>query len=144
MSMDIKKIEKLAKQRGRAFRVLIVDDEPRVRDIFKQFCEISDSVEVDMAENGAVAIEMIKNSDYDLVTMDLIMPEMSGIEAVSKIKEFNPHLPVIVITGNATERLVRQAGIEGASSLLYKPVLMDNFFDEVIASFEKSASAPTS
>jgi len=38
--MDTKKIESLARQKGRAFKVLIVDDEPRVRDIFKQFCEI--------------------------------------------------------------------------------------------------------
>ncbi len=136
--MDIKKIEEMARKRGKAFKVLIVDDEPRVRDIFKEFCEISDSVKVDMAENGAIALEKIKNSEYDLVTMDLIMPEMSGIDAVAKIKEANPHLPVIVITGNATDRLVRQAGIEGASSLLYKPVIMENFFDEVISSFERS------
>jgi CheY-like chemotaxis protein len=139
--MDIKKIEEMARKRGKAFRVLIVDDEPSVRDIFKEFCEISDAVKVDMAENGAVALEKIKNSDYDLVTMDLIMPEMSGIDAVTKIKEANPHLPVIVITGNATDRLVRQAGIEGARSLLYKPVIMENFFDEVISSFERSMTA---
>ncbi len=135
--MDIKKIEEMAHKRGRAFKVLIVDDEPRVRDIFKEFCEISNSVTVDLAENGAVALEKVKNSDYDLVTMDLIMPEMSGIDAVAKIKELKPHLPVIVITGNATDRLVKQAGIEGASSLLYKPVIMENFFDEVIGSFER-------
>jgi DNA-binding NtrC family response regulator len=138
MAMNVEKIEQMAKQRGRAFRVLIVDDEPKVRDIFRQFCEISDSVKVDMAENGAVALDMVKNTDYDLVTMDLIMPEMSGIEAVGKIKECKPHLPVIVITGNATERLVRQAGVEGAGSLLYKPVMMENFIDEVISSLEKN------
>lgn len=138
--MNIEKIEQMAKERGRVFRVLIVDDEPKVRDIFKQFCEISDSVKVDMAENGAVALDMVKNAEYDLVTMDLIMPEMSGIEAVSKIKECKPHLPVIVITGNATERLVRQAGIEGAGSLLYKPVMMENFMDEVINSLGKNTT----
>ncbi len=139
--MDIKKIEELARKRGRAFRVLIVDDEPRVRDIFKEFCEISDSVTVDQAENGAEALEKVKNFDYDLVTMDLIMPEMSGIDAVAKIKEVKPHLPVIVITGNATDRLVKQAGVEGACSLLYKPVIMENFFDEVICSFERCMTA---
>lgn len=139
--MNIKKIEEMARRRGKAFRVLIVDDEPRVRDIFTAFCEISRSVEVDVAENGAVALEKVKNAEYDLVTMDLIMPEMSGVEAVAKIKEIRPHLPVIVITGNATERLVKQAGVHGASSLLYKPVLMENFVDEVIASFEKTLNS---
>ena len=139
-AMDIKKIEEMASKRGRAFKVLIVDDEPRVRDIFKEFCEISDSVKVDLAENGAVALEKVEKFDYDLVTMDLIMPEMSGIDAVTRIKKIKPHLPVIVITGNATDRLVKQVGLEGASSLLYKPVMMENFFDEVISSFEKGVS----
>ncbi|RKX23880.1 MAG: hypothetical protein DRP46_14100 [Candidatus Zixiibacteriota bacterium] len=138
--MDTKKIESLARQKGRAFKVLIVDDEPRVRDIFKQFCEITGSVEVDMAENGSEAVEKIRESDYDLVTMDLIMPEMSGVEAVTKIKEIKPHLPVIVITGNATESLVRQAGVKGANSLMYKPVMMENFVDEVVLTFEKSVA----
>ncbi|HDL03001.1 MAG TPA: response regulator [candidate division Zixibacteria bacterium] len=138
--MDTKKIESLARQKGRAFKVLIVDDEPRVRDIFKQFCEITGSVEVDMAENGSEAVEKVRESDYDLVTMDLIMPEMSGVEAVTKIKEIKPHLPVIVITGNATESLVRQAGVKGANSLMYKPVMMENFVDEVVLTFEKSVA----
>jgi len=136
--MDTKKIEQLAERRGRPFKVLIVDDEPRVREVFKEFCEATRSVEVDLAENGVEAVEKIRETDYDLVTMDLIMPEMSGVEAVTRIKEARPHLPVIVITGNATERLIKQAGVEGASSLLYKPVLMANFVDEVIATFEKS------
>ncbi len=139
--MDIAKIENLARRQGRAFRVLIVDDEPRVRDIFKQFCEITGSVEVSMAENGAEALKMVQESDYDLVTMDLIMPEMSGVEAVSKIKELKPYLPVIVITGNATESLVRQAGVQGANKLMYKPVLMENFVDEVMMTFEKAVSS---
>ncbi|MFH2036165.1 MAG: response regulator [Candidatus Zixiibacteriota bacterium] len=137
--LDLDKIENLAMARGRSFRVLIVDDEPRVRDIFKEFCEISNSVEVDMAENGAEAVEKVKTEDYDLVTMDLIMPEMSGVEAVKKIKEVKPYLPVIVITGNATQRLVTKVGLEGASSLLYKPVMMENFVEEVITTFEKAA-----
>lgn len=138
---DTKKIEELARHKGRRFRVLIVDDEPHVRDIFKEFCEITDLVDVDMADNGAAALDMVGKTDYDLVTMDLIMPEMSGVEAVAKIKEKYPHLPIIVITGNATERLIRQAGVGGASSLLYKPVMMENFVDEVISTFEKSLGA---
>jgi CheY-like chemotaxis protein len=137
--LDIDKIENMARKRGRSFKVLIVDDEPRVRDIFMEFCKISNSVDVDLAENGLEAVERVKNTDYDLVTMDLIMPEMSGVEAVTKIKEAKPYLPVIIITGNATERLITQAGLEGACSLLYKPVMMQNFIDEVIATFEKSA-----
>ncbi len=138
--MDVKKIERMVAERGKAFKILIVDDEPRIREIFRDFCELTNSVEVDLAENGADAVSKVENSNYDLVTMDLIMPEMAGVEAVSRIKNIRPHLPVIVITGNATERLVNQAGVKGASSILYKPVLLNNFIDEVISTLEKSPS----
>ena len=135
--MDVRKIEKMVNRRGRAFKVLIVDDEPRIREVFRDFCELTNSVDVDMAENGADAVEQVKQSGYDLVIMDLIMPEMAGVEAVAKIKDINPHLPVIVITGNATEKLVTQAGVRGASSVLYKPVLLENFIDEVVSTLER-------
>ncbi|HHI03092.1 MAG: response regulator [Candidatus Zixiibacteriota bacterium] len=138
--MDVKRIEKMVTERGKAFKILIVDDEPRIREIFRDFCELTNSVEVDLAENGADAVSKVENSNYDLVTMDLIMPEMAGVEAVSRIKNIRPHLPVIVITGNATERLVNQVGVKGASSILYKPVLLDNFIDEVVSTLERSSS----
>jgi len=140
-TLDLDRIEALALERGKKFKVLIVDDEPRVRDVFKEFCEISESVEVDVAENGVEAVEKVQEGNYDLVTMDLIMPEMSGVEAVARIKEVKPYLPVIIITGNATEKLVNKAGLKGASSLLYKPVLMENFVDEVVSTFEKSTKS---
>jgi len=140
-AINISKIEDMSRQMGRAFKVLIVDDEPRVRDIFKEFCELTDSVDVDLAENGRDALDKVKNTDYDLVTMDLIMPEMAGIEAVAKIREFKPYLPVIVITGNATDRLVTKAGVEGASSLMYKPVMLDNFMEELSSILEKIAKS---
>ena len=137
--MDVEKIEELVNKRGRAFKVLIVDDEPRIREIFREFCELTHSVEVDMAENGADAVNKVRDTEYDLVTMDLIMPEMAGVEAVAKIKDMRPHLPVIVITGNATERLVRQAGVKGASSVLYKPILLENFIEEIISTLERTS-----
>ncbi len=134
---NISKIEMMSQRLGRAFKVLIVDDEPRVRDIFREFCELTDSVKVDLAENGRDAVDKIKQIDYDLVTMDLIMPEMAGIEAVARIRKAKPYLPVIVITGNATDRLVNQVGVEGASSLMYKPVMLDNFMEELSSVLEK-------
>lgn len=137
--MDVGKIEELVSKRGRTFKILIVDDEPRIREVFREFCELTNAVEVDMAENGADAVNKVKDTEYDLVTMDLIMPEMAGVEAVAKIKDMRPHLPVIVITGNATERLIRQAGVKGASSVLYKPIMLENFIEEVISTLERTS-----
>ena len=127
----------MATDRGRPFKILIVDDEPRIRDVFKEFCQITKGVEVEMAENGLDAVDKVKNNEYDLVTMDLIMPEMAGVEAVAKIKEIKPQMPVIIITGNATERLINQAGLKGAASLLLKPVRLDDFVDEVTTALRR-------
>ncbi len=135
--LNIEKIEKLAGQKGRSFKILIVDDEPKILDVFKEFCELTRSVEVDVAENGSDALSKINDTDYDLVTMDLIMPEMAGVEAVAKIKDARPYLPIIIITGNATEKLIHQAGIKGASSILYKPVMLEDFVDEVTTALER-------
>lgn len=135
--LNIEKIEKMADRKGRSFKILIVDDEPKILDVFRDFCELTKSVEVDVAENGNDALTKIKDTEYDLVTMDLIMPEMAGVEAVAKIKDTRPYLPIIIITGNATEKLIHQAGIKGASSILYKPVMLEDFVDEVTTTLER-------
>ncbi|HWR83627.1 MAG TPA: response regulator [Candidatus Deferrimicrobium sp.] len=126
-SVDVYKLEEKARQLGRPFRVLIVDDEKWVRDVFRDFCRLTDAFEVDLANSGAEAIEKAKTFRYDLITMDLIMPEVSGLEAVTAIKEFSSGVPIIVITGNATDSLVHRAGVEGACRVLYKPVMLEDF-----------------
>jgi len=136
--MKIDKIETMARKLGRPFRVLIVDDEPDILNVFKEFCEITDSVSVELSANGLDAMGKIEKNNYDLVTMDLVMPEMAGVEAVAKIRETKPHLPIIIITGNATDRLVNQAGLKGADALLYKPVLLDEFVEEVAAALQRN------
>lgn len=125
-------IDSLASEKGSSFKILIVDDEAWVRDIFSDICGLSNMFQVDLAQSGQEAIEKVSRSTYDLVTIDLVMPEVSGIEALEKIKEINPRLPVIVITGNATDRLVKEAGVSGASKVLYKPLVLNDFLFEMI------------
>ena len=86
---------------------------------------------------GEEAIEKIRNNSYDLVTLDLIMPEMSGLDVLSAIKKFSPQVPVIVITGNATDRLVNEAGVMGACRVMYKPVLLEDFVGEIASTLGK-------
>lgn len=121
----------MAEKRGRPFRVLIVDDEKWVQDVFRDFCQLTDAFEVELAETGSDAVEKALSSQFDLITLDLIMPEMSGLEVLSAIKEATPHVPVMVITGNATEKLVNEAGVLGACRVMYKPVMLENFISEL-------------
>lgn len=53
---------------------------------------------VDVAENGYEAVEMVHKNSYDIILMDIQMPEMDGIEATRRIREFNQEIPVLAIT----------------------------------------------
>ena len=128
---DFERLTRMAEKRGKPFRVLIVDDEKWVQDVFRDFCQLTEAFEVELAETGCEAVEKALSSQFDLITLDLIMPEMSGLEVLSVIKEATPHVPIMVITGNATEKLVNEAGVLGACRVMYKPVRLENFISEL-------------
>ncbi len=125
------RIDNLAKERGTPFKILIVDDEEWVREVFRDFCALTDAFDIDLAGSGTEAIEKASREKYDLITIDLIMPEVSGLEALRAIKETSPKARVMVVTGNATEKLINEAGLLGACSVLYKPVVLDHFIQEL-------------
>ena len=131
------KLTRMARERGRPFRVLIVDDEPWVREVFRDFCNLSEAFEVELAESGTAAIEKASRRDYDIITLDLIMPEVSGLEVLTAIKKASPAARVMIITGNATDKLVHQAGIMGARRVMYKPVMIENFLEELTTALER-------
>lgn len=133
----IEKITQMARLRGQPYRVLIVDDEKWVREVFRDFCELTDAFQIELAHDGQEALTKVKSGDYDLVTLDLIMPEMSGLEVLSEIKKASPRVPVMVITGNATDELITEAGIRGACRVMYKPVLLERFIDEITSALDK-------
>jgi DNA-binding NtrC family response regulator len=127
----------MARKRGRPFRVLIVDDEKWVRDVFRDFCQLTGAFEVEMAESGEDALKKVNGGSYDLITLDLIMPEMSGLEVLSEIKKVTPGVPVMIVTGNATEKLVREAGLMGACRVMYKPVMLEKFIAELASTLDR-------
>lgn len=136
-SPETEVLTQLVRQRGKPFRVLIVDDEKWVQDVFKDFCELTQAFDIDLAGDGHDAIAKVRDSRYDLITLDLIMPEMSGLDVLSAIKEISPEVPVMIITGNATEKLVTEAGIMGACRVMYKPVMMETFISEVTSALQR-------
>jgi len=129
--VELGELEQLARQRGRLLKVLIVDDEKWVREVFQDFCKLTKVFDVEVAKSGAEALEKVKVSKYDLITLDIIMPEMSGLEVLTAIKKQSPNVPIMVITGNATEKLVNEAGVNGACRVMYKPVRLEDFLTEI-------------
>ena len=107
-------------------RFLIVDDHPLNRLLA---CQIVQShwpkAELSQAENGGQALEMLRQHSFDMILMDMVMPEMDGIEATVFIRQSMPapqcHVPVVVLTANANAQdhlRGQQAGING---LMVKP-----------------------
>lgn len=109
-------------------RLLVVDDEDYVRDALSRFLELR-GFEVDQARDGLEAVEKCAGHVYDLVTMDLEMPNMGGREAIDRVRRLHPALPIIVLTGYA--QLLDDRPIPGISGILAKPVSLWKIEEEI-------------
>jgi two-component system response regulator (stage 0 sporulation protein F) len=78
-------------------KLLIVEDEKHQRELYAMEFE-DEGYDVDQAVNGKEAVEMVKSNRYDLVIMDIRMPEMDGIEALGKILSRDKKIPIIIYT----------------------------------------------
>lgn len=99
--------------------LLIVDDEKSVRYAFKR--TFGDEYTIRTAENGKEAVEAIEKAEPDAVLMDIRMPGMDGLEALTIIKEHHPHLPIIMVTAFADSASAMQAMKDGAFDYVSKP-----------------------
>ncbi|MCL2630433.1 MAG: response regulator transcription factor [Firmicutes bacterium] len=101
------------------YKILIVDDEPNIRDIVAKYGEF-EGYSVTGAQNGMEAVELVKNGKYDIVLMDVMMPELDGFSAVRKIRQFS-QIPVIMLSAR-TEEYDKIHGFEiGADDYVTKP-----------------------
>ncbi len=78
-------------------KILIVDDDPHIRMLYKEELE-EEGYEVFIASSGKEALDIFSQESPDVVTLDILMPGMDGIEVLRKMKEQNPSLPVIMST----------------------------------------------
>ncbi len=102
-------------------KVLIVDDEPGIRFGVRDFLE-SEGLEVDEAETMAAAERAVREGRPDVVVLDHMLPDGTALDLLPRIKELEPSLPVVVLTGHATIDLAVRAIKEGADQFLAKPV----------------------
>ena len=97
-------------------RVLIVDDEPDVRILLRVQLEAEDGLTVaGEAANGAAAIEQVAQQQPDVVVMDLLMPIMSGFDAIATLQQEHPEVGVVAYTavaGNFVRQEMHRLGIE--------------------------------
>ncbi|RJP46361.1 MAG: response regulator [Desulfobacteraceae bacterium] len=108
-------------------RLMVVDDEEKVRKYLSRLLK-NRGFQVETAADGATALTMIKENDFDVVLLDVLMPGMDGIAVLKEIKKLKPLTEVIMLTGNASV----ETGIEGmrlgAFDYLLKPVDLENLY----------------
>jgi len=118
-------------------RVLVVDDEEGIRDLLSRTLALAE-YEVDTTADGESALESIRNDGYKLLIADLRMPGMDGLTLIREVKQINPHLPIIIITGYSSESSAIEAVNLGVAGYLTKPVGIP----QVLAAAAKALGVP--
>jgi DNA-binding NarL/FixJ family response regulator len=102
-------------------RVLVVDDHPAFREALSSALDLVPDIEVaGQAGGGIAALTEAEQLDPDIVIMDLSMPDLSGIEAMRRMHDRRPGLPVVILTAHADDGVEREAREAGASGFLAK------------------------
>lgn len=111
----------------KGLRILVVDDEKRVADMFKKVFERSGHRKAVTANSGEEALSIFKNESFDLVFLDMLLPDMNGEEIFEEIKKLNPEIPVIFISAKIglKEEKIKETGAYG---FLQKPFDIDQIF----------------
>jgi len=101
--------------------VLIVDDAAFMRISIKNMLTKNGFEVIGEAENGVIGVEKYKELSPDIVTMDITMPEMSGLDALKEIVKYNPSAQVVMVSAMGQEAMVRDAILSGAKGFIVKP-----------------------
>jgi PAS domain S-box-containing protein len=118
-------------------KILVVEDDPDVLNLCKQIL-ISQGYQVEGAGDGYEAIERAKGRSFDLVLADIKMPGMNGMEAYRSIKEFNPDIVGVIITGYASIETAIEAVKLGFDGFVTKPFTPDELHAAVMKALERS------
>jgi two-component system nitrogen regulation response regulator NtrX len=111
-------------------RILVIDDESSIRDALRMILEY-DGHEVVLAASGQEGIALAERESPDLVFLDIKMPGMDGLEALTKLRAANESLPVVMVSAHGTAATALEAGRLGAFRFIEKPLSKDAVLDAV-------------
>jgi DNA-binding NtrC family response regulator len=103
------------------YNIAVVDDELEILSMVERFLSRSGKFKVTTFSNPVVAVDAVISGDYDVVLMDIMMPQMNGIDALEKIKEIKDEQKVIMMTAYSTLDKVLKSHKEGATNYVMKP-----------------------
>ena len=105
-------------------KILVVDDDPQMRFFLTQALR-REEYEIDVAEDGASAIERAREQTYDLALMDVKLPDMNGLDVMREVRKIQPDLVVVVITAHGTRDTALEAVRRGAYDYFTKPLKVE-------------------
>lgn len=114
-----------------AHKILIVDDAAFMRMMIKDILSKNGFEIAGEAADGAQAVQMYQETQPDLVTMDITMPEMDGIMALKEIKKVNPQAKIIMCSAMGQQAMVIDAIQAGAKDFIVKPFQADRVLEAI-------------
>lgn len=112
-------------------KVLIVDDAAFMRMMIKDILQKNGFEVVGEASNGVEAVNLYKKERPDVVTMDITMPDMDGIEAVKEIRSFDTDAKIIMCSAMGQQSMVMDAIKSGAKDFIVKPFQADRVLEAI-------------
>ena len=113
-------------------RILVCDDDPRMRDTIVE-AMAAERMDVDSSDRAVYAIQRIMRTSYRALILDLKLPGLGGLDAISVVKRFDASLPIIVMTGHASYEVEQAARAAGIFYYLVKPFNLDELVAAVRA-----------
>jgi CheY-like chemotaxis protein len=121
-------------------RILVVDDEAQTREMLLQMLE-REGHEVQVAEDGAVALDLCRQAQFDLVLTDILMPNKEGLETITELRREYPQLKIIVMSGGSRTSHMNFLGVAkmlGAHLALAKPIARQEILEAISAVLEQA------
>jgi len=112
-------------------KILIVDDSLTARGILKRM--LSERHELHEAGSGRNALDIVAKENFDLVLLDLLMPEMDGFAVLKELKIIKPELPVLVVSADIQETTRKRIIAAGAAGMVNKPLRLEALLEAIDA-----------
>jgi len=110
----------LQKTVGRPAQILVIDDEPLIGQLFRDSLQQS-GYQVTTASSSLEALELVAKQRFDLIFLDLVMPEIDGSELFRRIRKIDKQVPIAIITGYPDSDLLKKAREHGPFLIMSKP-----------------------
>ncbi len=118
-------------------KILVIDDEPNVCTFLTEFLEFK-GYTPQIAYSGPEALDILTAGNVDLVLLDIIMPEMNGMEVLERIKLMNPAIPVVIVSGVRDKDMADNIIKMGASDYVPKPIDLERLEQSILLSIPRS------